>query len=69
MYLITHIYLSTSYYLELNECLKNKSLYLSRIEGPPPKRNAGGSNPPKDASTGNSQYFFIDYEALWDSDF
>lgn len=24
------------------------SLYLSRIEGPPPKRNAGGSTPPKD---------------------
>ena len=25
------------------------SLYLSRIEGPPPKRNAPGSNPGRDA--------------------
>ena len=26
------------------------SLYLSRIEGPPPKRNAPGSNPGRDAT-------------------
>ena len=27
-----------------------RSLYLSRIEGPPPKRNAPGSNPGRDAT-------------------
>lgn len=35
----------------------NKSLYLSRIEGSPPKRNAPGSSPGKDAICRNLYRF------------
>ena len=49
MCLVTIIYLITKLNSKLKEDLDNNmSLYLSRIEGPPPKRNAGGSTPPKD---------------------
>lgn len=42
------------------------SLYLSRIEGPPPKRNAGGSTPPKDdKKTLPSVVFLIISKSLW----
>ena len=40
------------------------SLYLSRIEGPPPKRNAPGSNPGRDATKNAESLDFSRFSAL-----
>ena len=40
------------------------SLYLSRIEGPPPKRNAPGSNPGRDATKNAESLDFSRFLAL-----
>lgn len=40
-------------------------LYLSRIEGPPPKRNAPGSNPGKRAKNNAETLYFIGFSALF----
>ena len=40
------------------------SLYLSRIEGPPPKRNAPGSNPGEDATNNAESLCFQGFSAL-----
>lgn len=40
------------------------SLYLSRIEGPPPKRNAPGSNPGRDATNNAESLDFSRFSAF-----
>ena len=40
-------------------------LYLSRIEGPPPKRNAPGSNPGKRAKKCRKHYVFGTFTFLY----
>ena len=59
------------------ECIKvNTSPYLSRIEGPPPKRKVVGSNPARDAKIAHKHYVFglfclpsrrtqVEHSVLW----
>ena len=41
------------------------SSYLSRIEGPPPKRNAPGSNPGEDATNNAESLYLQGFSALF----